>query len=64
MDILAKLRLSDLTRPQRRRTRLIRRWLAAGLLAAGGVLLFHPASARGAPTVLAAHDRAENVVRT
>ncbi|SED67090.1 Flp pilus assembly protein CpaB [Amycolatopsis tolypomycina] len=56
MDILAKLRLPDLNRPQSRRTRLIRRWLAAGLLAVGGVLFFLPASARGAPTVLAAHD--------
>ncbi|HET6705172.1 SAF domain-containing protein [Amycolatopsis sp.] len=56
MDILAKLRLPDLTRPLRRRTRLIRRWLAAGLLALGGLMLVNPASARGAPTVLAAHD--------
>lgn len=56
MDILAKLRLPDLTRLQSRRTRLIRRWLAAGLLVLGGLLLVHPASARGAPTVLAAHD--------
>jgi len=56
VDVLAKLRLPDLTRLQSRRTRLIRRWLAAGLLLLGGALLVHPGSARGAPTVLAAHD--------
>ncbi|GHF98654.1 MULTISPECIES: SAF domain-containing protein [Amycolatopsis] len=56
MDILPKLRSLHLTRLQSRRTRLIRRWLAVGLLVLGGVLLAHPGSARGAPTVLAAHD--------
>ncbi|WP_410669569.1 SAF domain-containing protein [Amycolatopsis sp. cmx-4-68] len=56
MDVLAKFHLPDLTRLHSRRTRLIRRWLAAGLLLAGVLLLAHPASARGAPTVLAAHD--------
>ena len=56
MDILPKLRSLHLTRLQSRRTRLIRRWLAVGLLVLGGVLLVHPGSARGAPTVLAAHD--------
>ncbi|MFB9686557.1 SAF domain-containing protein [Amycolatopsis plumensis] len=56
MDILPKLRSLHLTRLQSRRTRLIRRWLAVGLLVLGGVLLALPGSARGAPTVLAAHD--------
>lgn len=56
MDILAKLRPPRFTRLQSRRTRLIRRWLAAGLLVLGGLLLADPGSARGAPTVLAAHD--------
>jgi Flp pilus assembly protein CpaB len=56
VDVLAKFHLPDLTRLHGRRTRLIRRWLAAGLLLAGGLLLAHPASARGAPTVLAARD--------
>ncbi len=56
MDILPKLRPLHLTRPQSRRTRLIRRWLAVGLFVVGAVLLVHPSSARGAPTVLAAHD--------
>ncbi|QKV78048.1 SAF domain-containing protein [Amycolatopsis sp. Hca4] len=56
MDILSKLRPFDPTRLQSRRTRLIRRWLAAGLLVLGGLLLAHPGLARGAPTVLAAHD--------
>ncbi|WP_410641198.1 SAF domain-containing protein [Amycolatopsis sp. lyj-346] len=56
MDVLPKLRALHLTRLQSRRTRLIRRWLAAGLLVLGGLSLVHPGSARGAPTVLAAHD--------
>jgi Flp pilus assembly protein CpaB len=56
VDILAKLHPLHLTRPQSRRTRLIRRWLAVGLSVLGAVLLVHPGSARGAPTVLAAHD--------
>ncbi|MEV4056794.1 SAF domain-containing protein [Amycolatopsis sp. NPDC049688] len=56
MDVLAKFRLPDLTRLQGRRTRLIRRWLAACLLLTGALLLVHPGSARGAPTVLAARD--------
>ncbi|MGW3959095.1 SAF domain-containing protein [Amycolatopsis sp. NPDC005003] len=56
MDILQKLRPLHLIRLQSRRTRLIRRWLAVGLLVLGGLALVHPGSARGAPTVLAAHD--------
>jgi Flp pilus assembly protein CpaB len=56
VDILSKLRPPDLNRLQSRRTRLIRRWLAVGLLVAGVALLVHPGSARGAPTVLAARD--------
>ncbi|KDN16226.1 SAF domain-containing protein [Amycolatopsis rifamycinica] len=56
MDILAKLRTLHPNRLPTRRTRLIRRWLAAGLLVLGGLSLVHPGSARGAPTVLAAHD--------
>lgn len=56
MDVLAKFRLPDLTRLHGRRTRLIRRWLAACLLLAGALLVIHPGSARGAPTVLAARD--------
>jgi Flp pilus assembly protein CpaB len=56
VDILSKFRLPDFTRLQSRRTRLIRRWLAAGLLVAGVALLGYPGSARGAPTVLAARD--------
>ncbi|MET8847734.1 SAF domain-containing protein [Amycolatopsis sp. NPDC004625] len=56
MDVLAKFRLPDLTRLHGRRTRLIRRWLAACLLLTGAVLVINPGSARGAPTVLAAHD--------
>ncbi|WP_103355489.1 SAF domain-containing protein [Amycolatopsis sp. CA-128772] len=56
MDVLAKFHLPDLTRLPGRRTRLIRRWLAACLLLTGALLLLHPGSARGAPTVLAAHD--------
>ncbi|MEV7095899.1 SAF domain-containing protein [Amycolatopsis sp. NPDC051045] len=56
MDVLSKLRPPDLTRLQSRRTRLIRRWLAVGLLMVGVLLLVYPGSARGAPTVLAAHD--------
>jgi len=56
VDILPKLRPLHLTRLQSRRARLLRRWLAVGLFVLGGVLLVHPGSARGAPTVLAAHD--------
>ncbi|MCR6484053.1 SAF domain-containing protein [Amycolatopsis sp. OK19-0408] len=59
MDVLAKLTPPDLTRLHSRRARLIRRWLAAGLLLAGALLFAHPGSARGAPTtptVVAAHD--------
>ncbi|WP_328612601.1 SAF domain-containing protein [Amycolatopsis sp. NBC_00355] len=59
MDVLAKLRSPDLTRLQGRRTRLLRRWLAAGLLLTGLLLVAHPGSARGAPTiptVVAARD--------
>ncbi|WIV60770.1 SAF domain-containing protein [Amycolatopsis nalaikhensis] len=59
MDVLARLHPPDLTRLRGRRTRLIRRWLAAALVLAGAVLLAHPGSARGAPTtptVVAAHD--------
>ncbi|WP_410596722.1 SAF domain-containing protein [Amycolatopsis sp. lyj-23] len=56
MDVLPKLSSIHLNRLQSRRTRLTRRWLAVGLLALGGLLLVHPGSARGAPTVLAAHD--------
>ncbi|MGW4065317.1 SAF domain-containing protein [Amycolatopsis sp. NPDC004747] len=56
MDVLQKLHPLHLIRLQSRRTRLIRRWLAVGLLVLGGLLLVHPGSARGAPTVLAAHD--------
>jgi Flp pilus assembly protein CpaB len=56
VDVLPKLHALHLTRLQSRRTRLIRRWLAVGLLVLGGLLLVHPGSARGAPTVLAAHD--------
>ncbi|SFW63777.1 SAF domain-containing protein [Amycolatopsis australiensis] len=59
MDVLAKLHSPDLARLRGRRTRLIRRWLAAGLLLAAALLLAHPGSARGAPatpTVVAAHD--------
>jgi hypothetical protein len=57
VDVLSKFIPPDLTRLQGRRARLTRRWLAAVLLLAGGLLLFvHPGSARGAPTVLAAHD--------
>ncbi|EOD67169.1 SAF domain-containing protein [Amycolatopsis vancoresmycina] len=58
MDVLAKFRIPDLTRLHGRRTRLIRRWLAACLLLTGALLVVHPdtGSARGAPTVLAAHD--------
>jgi Flp pilus assembly protein CpaB len=59
VDVLSKLRSPDLTRLQGRRTRLLRRWLAAGLLLTGLSLLVHPGSARGAPTtptVVAARD--------
>jgi Flp pilus assembly protein CpaB len=59
VDVLSKLRPSDLTRLRGRRTRLIRRWLAAGLLLTGALLFAHPGSARGAPTtptVVAARD--------
>lgn len=59
MDVLARFRTPDLTRLRGRRTRLIRRWLAAGLLLAGVLLFAYPGSARGAPTtptVVAAHD--------
>ncbi|MDQ7805180.1 SAF domain-containing protein [Amycolatopsis sp. A133] len=59
MDVLSKLRIPDLTRLPSRRTRLIRRWLAAVLLLAGVLLLACPGLARGAPTtptVVAAHD--------
>jgi Flp pilus assembly protein CpaB len=56
VDVLAKFRLPDLTRLPGRRTRLIRRWLAACLLLTGALLFIHPGSTRGAPTVLAAHD--------
>ncbi|GAB3134651.1 SAF domain-containing protein [Amycolatopsis stemonae] len=59
MDVLAKFHPPVLTRLQGPRTRLIRRWLAAGLLLAGALLFAHPGSARGAPTtptVVAAHD--------
>ena len=62
MDVL-NLRIPDLDWLSRRlggrRVRLLRRWLAAGLLTTGLLLLFHPASARGAPatpTVVAGHD--------
>lgn len=58
MDIL-KLRLPDLAWLRGRRARLTRRWLAACLATAGLLLLFQPASARGAPaspTVVAGHD--------
>lgn len=44
MDVL-KLRLPDLAWLRGRRARLLRRWLAAALLTAGLLLLFHPASA-------------------
>ncbi|MEV6876761.1 SAF domain-containing protein [Amycolatopsis sp. NPDC051128] len=59
MDVLSKLHPSDFTRLRGRRTRLIRRWLAAGLLLTGALLFVHPGSARGAPTtptVVAARD--------
>ncbi|WP_329055015.1 SAF domain-containing protein [Amycolatopsis sp. NBC_01488] len=59
MDVLARFHLPDLNRLPSRRTRLIRRWLAAGLLLAGALLFAYPGSARGAPTtptVVAAHD--------
>ena len=59
MDVLSKLHAPDLSRLQSRRARLIRRWLAAGLLLTGALLFAHPGSARGAPTtptVVAAHD--------
>ena len=59
MDVLARFHLPDLNRLPGRRTRLIRRWLAAGLLLAGALLFAYPGSARGAPTtptVVAAHD--------
>jgi Flp pilus assembly protein CpaB len=59
VDVLAKLRSPDLTRLLGRRTRLLRRWLAAGLLLTGTLLVAHPGSARGAPTtptVVAARD--------
>ncbi|MEV6830387.1 SAF domain-containing protein [Amycolatopsis sp. NPDC051102] len=56
MDVLARFRLPDPIRLPSRRTRLIRRWLAACLLLTGALLLIHPGSARGAPTVLAARD--------
>jgi Flp pilus assembly protein CpaB len=59
VDVLSKLHPPDLTRLLGRRTRLIRRWLAAGLLLTGALLFAHPGSARGAPTtptVVAAHD--------
>ena len=56
MDVLPKLRALHPIRLQSRRTRLIRRWLAVGLLVLGGLSLVQPGSARGAPTVLAAHD--------
>ncbi len=60
MDVL-KLHLPDLTWLQGRRARLLRRWLSACLLTVGSLLLFHPASARGAPatpTLVAGHDLA------
>jgi Flp pilus assembly protein CpaB len=59
VDVLSKLHAPDLSRLQSRRARLIRRWLAAGLLLTGALLFAHPGSARGAPTtptVVAAHD--------
>ena len=59
MDVLAKFHPPDLTRLRGRRTRLLRRWLAACLLLAGGLLFMYPGSARGAPTtptVVAARD--------
>jgi Flp pilus assembly protein CpaB len=59
VDLAAKFRTPDLTRLRGRRARLVRRWLAAGLLLAGALLFAHPGSARGAPTtptVVAAHD--------
>jgi Flp pilus assembly protein CpaB len=59
VDVLSKLRSPDLAPLRNRRTRLLRRWLAAGLSLAGLLLLTHPGSARGAPTtptVVAAHD--------
>ncbi|RSD13151.1 SAF domain-containing protein [Amycolatopsis eburnea] len=59
MDALARFHPPDLSRLRGRRTRLIRRWLAACLLLAGALLCASPGSARGAPTnptVVAAHD--------
>jgi Flp pilus assembly protein CpaB len=59
VDVLAKLRQPAPAWLSGRRTRLIRRWLAAGLLVTGALLFIHPASARGAPTtpaVVAARD--------
>ncbi|MFJ7212201.1 SAF domain-containing protein [Amycolatopsis sp. NPDC098790] len=59
MDVLAKFDLPDLTRLRGRRTRLLRRWLAACLSIGGLALFVYPGSARGAPTtptVVAAHD--------
>jgi Flp pilus assembly protein CpaB len=59
VDVLAKFHPPDLTRLRGRRTRLLRRWLAACLLLAGALLFAYPGSARGAPTtptVVAAHD--------
>jgi Flp pilus assembly protein CpaB len=59
VDVLSKLHPPVLTRLPGRRTRLIRRWLAACLLLIGVLLFAHPGSARGAPTtptVVAARD--------
>ncbi|WP_318306146.1 SAF domain-containing protein [Amycolatopsis solani] len=59
MDVLARFHPPDLSRLRGRRTRLIRRWLAACLVLAAALLFVHPGSARGAPTdptVVAAHD--------
>ncbi|HWD06866.1 MAG TPA: SAF domain-containing protein [Amycolatopsis sp.] len=52
-------RLPDLRHLNGRRARLVRRFLAAGLLLSGLLLFLHPGSARGAPTtatVVSAHD--------
>jgi Flp pilus assembly protein CpaB len=59
VDVLSKLHPPVFTRLPGRRTRLIRRGLAACLLVTGVVLFAHPGSARGAPTtptVVAARD--------
>ncbi|OXM65352.1 SAF domain-containing protein [Amycolatopsis vastitatis] len=59
MDVLSKLHPPVFTLLPGRRTRLIRRGLAACLLLTGALLFAYPGSARGAPTtptVVAAHD--------